>query len=177
MWKKIELTSLQKRMLLTLIFLLRLLVLSIPLYAVLTFSQILNPLQLTVAGQIEFMLRVSGLNVSREGAYLSVFSENNMGFAFVIDQDCTGWKSLLFFSALVFAVPAVKNKKRFYGIAAGLPVIWVANLFRIFSAVLAGLAYGPETASFLHDFLWQFGLISLVLGLWFAWLRWFSLKV
>lgn len=165
-----NLTPSQQRMLSSLVFLVRLMLLSLPLYFVIYTSVSMLPVQASVASQSAWILNMIGFRASQAGTGIVVSA--SPPFAFDISRDCTAWKSMLFLFALVFSVPAVALKKRLAGLAFGIPAIWAGNLIRIIVTVLTGLSYGMQTASFLHNILWQFGLIALVLGIWIVWWRW-----
>jgi exosortase/archaeosortase family protein len=162
----------QKRMWNVIVFLARLLVLTVPLYLIMSFSSLLFPIQLLVASQVGWILQAMGYTVVQYSALITV-SDPLSGwiFKFWIDADCTAWKSMLLAFALIFAVPRVKMKKRLYGLVLALPVIWIGNLVRITWSVLIEQSYGLETAIFVHDVLWQLGLTVIVLVVWLIWLN------
>jgi len=166
MFKIPKLTPEQQRLWKTLQFLLRLLALSAPLYLIIFFAADLSALQLAAAGQSAWLLRVLGWSVSQSGPLLTTGD-----FTFLINQDCTGWKSVLFLFALIFAVPGIALKKRLTGLAIGFPLIWLGNLGRILGTVFVQAGWGTETALLAHDWGWQLGLVGLVLGIWLAWLK------
>lgn len=156
----------------TLVFFSRLLILSIPLYIILTFAIDLGFLQNIVATQSFWTLSFTGFAVAQDGPALSVGLEDptRQPFDFVISEDSTGWKSMLFFAALVIAVPEVHRRKRLIGLAL-LPIVWFGNLFRIWIIVMIERVYGLQAAMLAHDYMWRIGLIILVVGLWLIWLR------
>jgi exosortase/archaeosortase family protein len=177
--KKIKLTKDQEKMWQTLLFLVKLLILVIPLYLILAFNVDLSPLQEITTNQAYWMFKNMGFDVSRDGFILSVSSASGVNtnpVVFLISEDCTAWKSILLLFALIVAVAGVSMKKRLLGLAVGIPVLWLGNLARIFAIVLIAQNYGFAAANVVHDYLWQLGLISLVLLIWVAWL-WFSGKI
>jgi exosortase/archaeosortase family protein len=155
----------QERLYGTLVFLLRLCILSIPVYLVLALGIGLYPLQLAAAGQAEWVFGRMGMVASREGAGMTV-----QGFSFLIDEDCTAWKPMLFLAALIVAVPAAGWRKRLMGVAVGIPLLWAANLLRIVTVVLAQQSLGTEAALFLHDWVWQLLMVGVALWVWLCWL-------
>ena len=163
-----RLTSRQARMLRILEFLVRVTALSLPLYLVIWLSVDLYPLQLAVASQSAWLLQAMGHHVVQEGTGLAV----NEGFEFFIIPDCTGWKSMLFLFALMFAVPGISIRKRVVGLIFGLPAIWIGNLGRVTGVVAAQGAWGTDAALAVHDWLFQAGLVALVLVVWVVWLLW-----
>jgi len=151
------------------VFLSRLMLLSLPLYFILWSGVSLSPLQEAVSFQTEHVLSFAGLNVSRTNTRIEIRGEKP--FAFFIDEDCTGWKSMLFLFALVFAVPGVKLKKRLFGLVLGLPLVWIVNLSRIITIVFIEQAHGAQLALFFHAYVWKALLISAVLLIWFLWMK------
>lgn len=147
-------------------FFVRLMVFALPLYAIL-FAANLLPLQLLVASQSHWLLEGLGFVVAQEGTLLTA-----NGFSFFISPDSTGWKSLLFAGALIMAVPGIARKKKIWGLALGLPAVYAGNLVRVLGIVLIEQSYGVGAAMVAHDWLWRFGLIALVLGVWGLWLWW-----
>jgi len=169
---RVLLNPTQQRMWKVFVFLIRLLILSIPLYAILSFSGLLLPLQYAVTGNTFWLLSSAGYAVSQDGTALTI--SGGQPFTFFITEDCTGWKSMLLFSALVFAVSGIAMKKRATALIIALPLIWAGNIARILIIVGIQQAYGTGAAMFFHGVLWQAGLITLVMGLWLAWLLRFS---
>lgn len=164
---QIKLTPQQKRLWHTLLFLIRFTILATPLYLILIFQISLLPLQVVVADHANFLLNFFGFKVVQEELIFTINS-----FTFYIGEDCTGWKSMLFYFALIFAVLGVSLRKRLIGLLFGLPLIYLGNLARIFLVVWVAQAWGHSVAMFIHDWLWQLGLIALVLILWIVWLKW-----
>ena len=169
-FRKMKLTGSQKRLWNILMFLVRLLILSIPLYLVLVFAIDLSPLQNTVATHSAYVLKAMGYNVFQQGYQIIVGGVTD-NFYFMINEDCTGWKSMLFLFALIFAVPGIPLKKRLIGLVIGIPIIWTGNLMRVVGVVLAERAWGLDYALMLHDYGYRLGLVALVLIVWIVWLR------
>ncbi|MCK4634783.1 MAG: archaeosortase/exosortase family protein [Candidatus Aenigmarchaeota archaeon] len=148
----------------TLIFLTKLLLFSIPLYLVIWLGIDLGFLQETVTKTVFSFLNLMGVSVERQG-FLLIF-EN---FSVNISKDCTGWKGLLFLSALILSTKA-SWKKKAAGLAVGLPAFFAFNLLRILFMIWLGMK-NPELFDLFHDFLWQFSMIIVVLVLWLMWTR------
>jgi exosortase/archaeosortase family protein len=162
----------QQRLWRVFVFLVRMIVLTVPLYFILSASGILLPVQYAAADSTFWLLESAGYPMAQYGTSLVI--EGQQHFAFFITEDCTGWKSMLFFFALVFAVTGIRMKKRLLGLAIGVPLIWLGNLARIFIIVWIQQGYGTGLAMLLHDIFWQAGLIALVLILWSVWFFKFS---
>jgi exosortase/archaeosortase family protein len=162
-----KLDSRQKKLFETLVFLLKLLVFAVPLYAIMSFQGILYPLQAAVTHNVLWLMGLAGLDASASG-FLITAGE----IVFLVSEDCTGWKSMLLLAALVLSVPGASPKRRLAGLAAGIPLIYAGNLFRILAVVFVWRSYGLGPATAVHDYLWQAGLIFLVLAAWTVWLAW-----
>ncbi len=161
-------TSGQQRLWNLLTFLLRLLALSIPLYLVLSLPGLLLPLQSLVTHNSALLLSLS-YPVSQENLLIRIRSPGNE-LRFLVSEDCTGWKSMLFLFALIFAVPGILPRKRLPGIVIGVPLIYLGNLLSILLIVLIQQNWGTPAAEIFHTWLWSLGLIALVLLVWVVWL-------
>jgi exosortase/archaeosortase family protein len=163
-----KLTPQQERLWRLLEFMIRVNLLALPLYAILWIGIDFYPIQLVVATQAGLILQAMGYQVIQDGIGLLVGGS----FQFFIIPDCTGWKSMLFLFALIFAVPRIATRKRVIGLLIGLPIMWLGNTGRVIAVVAAQAAWGTELAMVLHDWLFQLGLVGLVLGAWIVWLNW-----
>lgn len=163
---KFPLTPGQERHWRLLQFLGRLALFSLPVYLVVALAADLSALQLAVAGNAAWLLGAAGGQVAQQGTLVA-----GEGFMFTVGPDCTGWKSMLLLSGLLFAVPGIAFRKRLLGLAIGLPAVWGANLLRIATSARAQALWGPEAAQAFHDWWWQLGLSITVLGIWLLWLK------
>lgn len=152
-----------------LMFLLRLLILSIPLYVLLSLEGIFYFAQVTTANVTAFLLNAVGIYTLQEGSMLTIVDPNSP-FRFMINEDCTGWKAIIFLFALIFAVKGPKMKQRVLGLAGGALIILIGNIARILATVFAERAYGMNFALLLHDWVFRYGLVALVLIIWAGWL-------
>ena len=146
----------------TLTFLTRLLLFSIPLYLVIWLGIDLSFLQETMTKTVFSFLNLIGVSVEREG--FTIMLEN---FSFYISKDCTGWKGLLFLSALILSTKSTWKRKA-TGLVVGLPAFFAFNLLRILFMIWLGMK-NPELFGLFHDFLWQFSMIAVVIILWLMW--------
>lgn len=147
-------------------FFLRLMVLAAPLYFILLFVDVIG-LQLAVAYHSFLLMQFLGWEPMIQGADMVVGD-----FAFFISKDSTGWKSLLFLGALILAVPKIGIVKRLWGLGIGLVLVYLGNITRVVGIVAAEQVWGQETAIFIHDVWWRFGLVAMVLGIWLLWYQW-----
>jgi len=168
LWNR-KLTPQQQRLWETLFFLMKVLVLSIPLYLVIIFSVSLYPLQVLDASVSSAILRAMGYQVTQQGSMITVIGSSS--FSFFLTDDCTAWKSVLFLFALIFAVPKVPLRSRLSGLGLGIPVLWLGNQVRVVGVVLTEQATNQQFAMFTHDYFWRVFLVGLVLAVWLLWLR------
>lgn len=110
------------------------------------------------------ILSVTGMNFQATG--ISIASGD---VAYIITQDCLGWKSMAVFTGLVFASTSRYRYHARY-IAIGLGVIAVANLVRVVSTVYLA-EIGVISFGVIHGILWRWGLTVLVLFMWLVWFR------
>ncbi|VVB59955.1 Transmembrane exosortase (Exosortase_EpsH) [uncultured archaeon] len=163
-------TPFQKKLWNILIFLTRFLVLSLPLHFLLWVNFDAASVQLFVAKAVEKMLLSSGIEAVRNGTFL-VMSTKTGALSVEIIKDCVGWKSVLALFGLIFATPGVTLKKRMLGLLAGVPIIFLGNLLRIYATIVVTVYNGLEVWEITHTFLWQEGLIVLVIITWYFWLK------
>jgi exosortase/archaeosortase family protein len=91
--------------------------------------------------------------------------------AFVeISMDCTGWKSFYALFALAVATPGVRLKRKVLLISFGIPFLFLVNIARIAITLYLSLIE-PKSFAFVHNFLWQWGLILAIVGVWGVWLK------
>ena len=161
-------TPFQLRLWEIVVFLSRFLLLAIPFHMILWTGFDAEPLQQLTASSVGAMLSLCGVEASVDGSLIDIIGA---GWGIEIIKDCVGWKSYLALAGLMFAVRGVALRKRLVGTIAALPVIYIGNTFRIFSSIYLGLIFGTEHFAFVHDILWQGGLIALVLCSWLVWLN------
>ncbi len=168
-------TPFQVRLWNTLVFLSRFTVLALPFHLILWTNFDAFFLQVLVAKGVFYLLSFSGVFVIQADNFLYVQAP----FLWTIEiiKDCVGWKSFLAFSGLVFAVRAVRLKTRVLGLIAGAHVIFFGNIIRIYTSVYASMILGTEAFSFIHDVLWQWGLITIVLLAWLCWMKHFRVGI
>ena len=111
-------------------FLIRINVFAIPLYIVLFLGLYITQLQ-TIVANIEFyLLSSSGFSPSINGLFITIPIKGGSWGAF-INWDCTAWKSMFAFFALVMATD-YKLGSKLKGLAIFLPLIFIVNIARIF---------------------------------------------
>lgn len=85
-----------------------------------------------------------------------------------IDFACTGLMIAAMYCALVLAYP-IKPHYRLLGVAIGVPTLLVANLIRIVTVAHVSVS-APGAFAFVHDYLFQVGMVLVAAVLWAAWL-------
>ena len=168
-------TPFQVRLWNVLVFLSRFTVLALPFHLILWTNFDAYFLQVIVAKGVFYLLSFSGVLVTQADNFLYV--QAPFLWAVEIIKDCVGWKSFLAFSGLVFAVRAASVKTRIMGLVAGACVIFFGNIIRIYTSVYAGLIFGTETFPLIHDVLWQWGLMMIVLVAWLCWMKYFKVGI
>jgi len=149
------------------LFLIKFNVLLIPFYLIIYFDLNFYPLQIAFTNILAFILKSLSYRVSTSNFFLFV---GKNGYPIDISRDCIGWKSSYSLFALVFASSGkTMDKLKFLGI--WIPILLVINFFRVLGIILLGLNFGFQYVEAVHDFIWQEGIIFLVVGVWYLWLR------
>ena len=142
---------------------------AIPLYVILYEGWTLPELQKAIADFTMYALTSLGLNPTLDGLIISIPVRNG-DWAAVINWDCTGWKSMLAFFALVMATD-YPNKRKMLGLLL-LPVIFAVNLARIIFMFLWVHWFDLANYQLVHSVVWSWGLILTILTLWLIWMKW-----
>ena len=141
---------------------------AIPLYIVILLDLRLVELQQLTAWMTYGILDYAGADPIING-YLISIPINHGTWAAIINWDCTGWKSMLAFFALVMATD-LPLKRKMYGLVL-IPVIYVINIARIFFMFFYVRTFDLANYQFVHTIVWSWGLILIILVLWVYWLR------
>ncbi|MCW1299874.1 MAG: exosortase/archaeosortase family protein [Candidatus Parvarchaeota archaeon] len=168
--KKEKLNKKQRKLIFILKFLIRFSLLAIPLYLIMYFGNLFL-LKVVETKQISILLNLTEIKNSVEINDEVILNVEPLKNKLVIDDACTGYRSMLAFAALVLAVPKIRNSKKSVALILGIPAIYVINILRIFSTILIAVKFGEEKLEFVHTFLWREGLIFLILILWLLWLN------
>lgn len=93
-------------------------------------------------------------------------------FAFNLVPSCGAVEVISIFVAAVIAFPATW-RKRAWGLALGLPLLYAVNVLRIaFLAIVGALdSYERVWFNFLHEYVWQAVYIIFVVAAWLAWVE------
>ena len=141
---------------------------AIPLYIILYEGWTLVELQVIVKNFAVWILTVAGLNPNVHELLISIPVRNGSWGA-VISWDCTGWKSLLAFFALVMATD-YPNKRKLAGLLL-LPIIFAVNLLRVAFMFFYVNAFDLANYQIVHAVIWSWGLILTIIVLWLIWIR------
>ncbi|MBI3190308.1 exosortase/archaeosortase family protein [archaeon] len=150
-------------------FLIRLNIFAIPLYVILVLGLTLPWLQSTVTEITYYLLNAAGMHPSVSGFLISIPIQDGT-WAAAITWDCTAWKSMLAFFALVMATDYELRKKR-NGLAVFIPLIFAVNIVRIFFMFFYVKTFDLANYSFVHTVVWSWGMIIVILVFWIAWLK------
>ncbi len=158
-------TEFQKKSWTLLTFLVKFLILAIPLHFLLWINIDTTGMQIVTASQTAAILSALGLSIKHEG--IRIFTDT---FTFVFIRDCTAWKAMLAFFALVVATPFVKGKNKMKALGIGLPLVYLANLVRTASTIYVGVFY-PGNLEFVHTILWREMMLLFIFGMWIFWFK------
>ncbi len=154
----------QKQLYKVLKFFLKLVILSVPFYIILSLELNLLWLRRVNAGIVGQILALIGIETE---VYLNwVFTES---LSLDVSRDSTAWKSMFAVAALVLATEKTIDYK-LKGVIIGVLSVFMVNLLRISSMVFMVEVFqiGYE---FIHTFLWRWGLTFYILIFWISWLK------
>ncbi|MFA4819396.1 MAG: exosortase/archaeosortase family protein [Candidatus Aenigmatarchaeota archaeon] len=141
---------------------------AIPLYIILLAGFEWTWLEQFVANVVTVMLQSLGFSPTMNGMLISIPIRDG-NWAAVINWDCTGWKSMLAFFALVMATE-FPLKRKLAGLVL-IPVIFVINLLRIVFMFFYVKTFDLAYYQTVHAVVWSWGLIAAIIVLWLLWLR------
>ncbi len=151
-----------------LIFIVKLNVFLIPLYVMIYYRIDFTWLENVITRSVVGLLRASGIWATYFGNFISVPTPTG-SFGGFITWDCTGWKSIIVFLALVFATPSSWTKKLFSLVYT--PFIMLINIFRIWFMFAYVHVFGLQNYDYIHHTLWSYGMVMFVILFWFAWYK------
>ncbi|MBP8131693.1 MAG: archaeosortase/exosortase family protein [Candidatus Hydrogenedentes bacterium] len=94
-------------------------------------------------------------------------------FVFIVVPECGAIEVMAIFLAAVIAFPT-RWWKRFVGLVAGLPIMYLVNVLRLSClAVVGALDVTPDrwVFSFAHEYVWQTVYIVFVVAVWLVWIE------
>lgn len=159
-----------KKLLSILLFFFKLNILAIPMYVIIWFNLNFYLIEEIQAYQVSGFLNIFGIKSMVLKDYIPFISMQGFDKDIGIDMACTGYRSLFLLIALIFAFPSAW-KKKLKGIFLFIPVVWLVNIIRIGTTILAGYGFGIEVFDITHLFLWREGLVFLILFLWIIWIK------
>ncbi len=166
--RRIKLDKRQAKLWTVTVFLARVSLLSIPLYFILWANPSFAFLQYAVRDNVAYLLPFAGIETVPDGFDIPVSTVDGP-MTINIAEDCTGWKAMLAYIALVFAVPNVENRKRLAGLI-GVPVIYAANVARIVFLVFVAVNAGFDDFTLFHELFLKAGMSAVIFGAWYLWM-------
>ena len=157
-------------------FLIKFNLLAIPMYAIMFADITFYPLQLFLTEIVYKVIESAGYWIAKSGITIILFApveppgpplaqQITMGF------DCTAWKTIYTFAALVIATPVAGMWKKLRFIIIGSVALFAINVVRLITTLIAAYTLGFEYLEIMHTLLWREGLILALIALWLIWLR------
>lgn len=157
-------------------FLIKFNLLAIPMYLILFYGIEFRPAQNILTDVVYTTFKSSGYWIERSDLKLMLIAPAEppgpprvetlvMGF------DCTAWKTMYAFAALVIASPVAGKRNKLNFIIFGSILLFGLNILRLITTVLAAYTLGFESLNFMHTVFWREGLIMALIVLWFVWLK------
>ena len=160
-----KLTDKQKRLFNILLFLAKFFLLSFVLHFFIWLNIDIYRIELLVANIIGFFFTMFGIAISRADT-LFIFSDSSGTLVAQITRDCVAWKSILAFICLIFATNEGTSIRKIYAMVTGSIIIFIANIVRLTTTFALVESYGIIYFNLIHNFLWQFGMIFIIIYLW-----------
>ncbi|BFI73608.1 cytochrome c-type biogenesis protein ResA [Nanoarchaeota archaeon] len=151
-------------------FFINMLIYSIPLY-LFSYYYIVLPTSFLIdySNFIGYILKISNINFQLEQHVLYV-----KNISFIIDQECTGFKSVFGIFALVFSTPIlstpvidIKKKLKYFAISA--IILFLINIFRLWS-VFYFYYFFNANPFFIHNLLWEIFTTLFLIIFWLIFL-------
>lgn len=106
--------------------------------------------------------RMAGLDAVVEGSSILLPSRT-----LVVDPQCTAVDVLIVYVAIVLAYP-IAWRKRLLALVTGAAVLQTANLIRLVGVAWASEALSDRAFYLVHDYLFEFGMVFVMLLMWAA---------
>lgn len=154
-------TERQRKLLQSLIFLLKLLAVGLVFRLILWIYPDTTSLQAAFADMMGLILSPF-MAIDVNGVYIRTLKNS-----YIIVQDCLGWKSMAVFTGL-FIASTTKFREQARYLLYGLIAIFVANIIRVASTIYLS-EIGVISFEVIHTFLWRWGLTFIVFVTWLYW--------
>lgn len=177
----LKLASKEKRLYDVLLFLVKFFLLSFVLHFLIWLNIDMTCIQNFVGESIHFILTITGFSITKTGTFFILKDSSGTLFA-QITRDCIAWKSILAYICLIFATEvktkkkkrkekktffeSLKKNKKFTAMLTGSAIIFFANIVRLATTFAFVHIYGIKYFDFIHNILWQGGMMILIIALW-----------
>jgi len=162
-----QLTEKQERLLETNIFLAKMLGVGAVFHLILYLYPNTVAVQSLFSNLIAYLTNFLGYSFASPGVYVIQGSS-----AYEITQDCLGWKSMMAFTALMYASPGKLSENLRY-LLGGLAGILVVNIVRVITTIHLS-EIGLISFEIIHGFLWKWSLTAVVLVAWVYWFKYYQ---
>jgi len=119
-----------------------------------------GPITGAIAATAGAASRLVGLPVVVQGNLMQLPSRT-----LAVDPQCTAVDLLVVYAALVLAYP-IAWKKRLLALATGAAVLEVINIFRLVGVAWASEVLADRQFTLVHDYLFEFGMVFVVMMMW-----------
>ena len=118
------------------------------------------PLLSVTAGALGACSRATGLSATTVGADVFLATRTLR-----IDLGCTALPLMIVYTALVLAYP-LPWRRKVIGLLVGLPALAAANFVRLVAVAQLSGRLGQDAFLFVHDYMFQIGMVAVVIALW-----------
>lgn len=114
----------------------------------------------------------AAMEIDSDHVIVSFPSSNHRGVW--VGDNCNGFKLFSIFSIFLIAYPS-NWKSKLWFIPLGILIVHLANILRIMALVIINDT-NPRYLDFNHDYTFTIFVYSIIFGLWYWWLKRFSVK-
>lgn len=156
-----EMSSRQKRLYKTSIFLSKLLIIGLIFRGLIWILPSTVGIQSSYAGFLTGIINLFGAEAVHRS--IDIYINNSI---YRIIQDCLGWKSMMMFIGLTLASDKQRSVKKILKyLLVGLIAIQIGNVVRILTTIYLAES-GLISFEIIHGIFWTWGLAALVLAIW-----------
>ncbi|MGC9133020.1 MAG: archaeosortase/exosortase family protein [Nanopusillaceae archaeon] len=147
------------------IFFLNMIIYSIPLFLFSYYYIVLpNSFLIDYSRFISYILNISGIKFQLEKNIFYI-----KGISFIIDQECSGFKSLFGMFSLIFSTPILNIKKKIKYFLIFGPLSYVIDIFRLWTLFYFYYFFSIDPF-FIHNVLWEIFTTVFLIVFWLIFL-------
>lgn len=134
--------------------------LAVSLLGIATYFELFNGWTEALASQMGMVLGLLGYTAKVSGSTVLLPSRT-----LLVIPECTAVYVMAVYASLVLAYP-FSTRRKMGALAIGLPIIYIANFGRLLAVAVLAFYVKGNMYNFLHDYLFQLGMVLVTFGVW-----------